>query len=67
MLHRSFPQLMCFIHGDVSVAALLYQFVSHSPSLGFTGPFSTSALQIGSSVPLSCMPYLYVNIWYLFF
>ena len=62
-----------FTHGNVCISMLISQFVppSSSPCCVHKSILyvfvSSPALQIGSSLPFFKIPYICVNIWYMFF
>ena len=70
---RSFPLAGCFTHGGVFTSLPCSQSIPPSPSPSGVHKsvlcvcVSVPALPIGLSVPFFWIPYICINIWYLFF
>ena len=73
VLRRSFPLAGCFTHGSVFTSLPCSQSIPPSPSPSGVHKsvlcvcVSVPALPIGPSVPFFWIPYICINIWYLFF
>ena len=70
VLYINFPLTIYFAHDSVYISTLLSQFVPPSPRVHkpilYICIFIPS-LQMGSSVPFFQIPYIHVNIQYLYF
>ena len=71
VLRSRFPPAFSFTYGSVCMLMLLSQFIPLFPQCVHTSFLyvwvSTSALQIGSSVPFFLIPHIYADIQYLFY